>query len=232
MPVRNPISRLFSAWSGKYLIDEPYYAERLPAEFPRLQGPVSSLEHIAAAFEGFVIALRQVVDDRGFEAVDVHLWPQHALLARDAPGEALILKQERMREGLDAISEHLRSNGLDPGPAPHINETIVPYRDDLVSDLALHTITKLYAPDFDRWQYSEGRPVSSSRRVDLEWLNDVRGRNSRYGVLHRALMHESRERDRLSRELDFARRRAEELLGSRSWKVTGPLRWVSERTKG
>jgi hypothetical protein len=229
--IRNPISRLFSAWSGKYLVNEPYYEDRLPAEFPRLTDTFADVDQIVAQFEAFTVALRQVVNDRGFEAIDVHLWPQHRLLARSPVGRTLLLRQESMTEGLDEIAELLRSQGVEPGPAPRINETVVPYRAELVSDLALDEIVGLYEGDFDEWRYDRTRPESSSRPVDLDWLNDVRGRNARYGVLHRALMNQAREREGLRRELDAARQREDELTDSTSWKVTGPLRWVGERTK-
>jgi hypothetical protein len=230
-PVRNPVSRLFSAWSGKYLVNEPYYEDRLPAEFPHLPATFSDVEQIVAAFADFTKALRQVVSDRGFETIDVHLWPQHRLLARQPAGRILLLRQESMEEGLEEIAAMLRAQGVEPGPAPRINETVVPYRAELVSDAALADVVTLYEADFARWGYEHARPDGSSRAVDLPWLNDVRGRNVRYGVLHRALMHQQHEGERLAREIAAARQREGELMDSTSWKVTGPLRWVGDRTK-
>jgi hypothetical protein len=136
-----------------------------------------------------------------------------------------------MSQGLDEISSYLRSQGIDPGPAPRINETVVPYRQELVNDAALREIIALYDADFDPWQYDRDRPASSSRAFDLAWLNDVRGRNARYGVIHQALMDQGREREQLQRELAAARKREGELMDSTSWKVTGPLRWVGDRSK-
>ena len=231
LPIRHPVSRVFSAWSGKYLVGEPYYVEALPKNFPALPDTFTSPLQISQGFEAFVTAMSAVISERGFEAVDVHIWPQHRLLAREPVGSTLELRQESMSEGLETLAAYVRSHGVDPGNAPHINETVIPYRDELVTDAALGHILDLYGPDFDRWRYERGRPASSRREVSLDWLNDVRGRNQRYGVLHRALMQQSRERERLGREIDGARRREGELLESTSWKVTGPLRWVSDRTR-
>ncbi|MEO8106547.1 MAG: sulfotransferase family 2 domain-containing protein [Actinomycetes bacterium] len=230
-PVRHPISRIFSTWSGKYLTGEPYYTERLPSDFPNMPHTVDDESHIAELFEKFVEALYTAVTENDFQAADVHFWPQHGLLGRDPAGSALVLRQETMSEGLATIEEHLRANGLDAGKAPHINETVVPYRNELVSDRAVELATVLYDGDFDRWQYSRERPPSSSRAVDIDWLNDVRGRNRRYGVIHRALRHQQRELSRLRDENGRLREREQELVDSTSWKVTTPLRWVSDNVK-
>jgi len=231
LPIRNPITRLFSAWSGKYLANESYYEERLPDDFARLPPIIDSEDDITECFEAFVRSLASVVDVGGWESIDVHLWPQHLLLSRKPEGQTLELRQEAMADGLDAIGRHLASHGVGAGTAPRINETIIPYQQRLVGTSALASIVDMYAADFDRWSYERALPAGSSRDIDLDWLNDVRGRNSRYGVLHRALMHQSRERERLRKALDTANRRESELIESTSWKVTGPLRWVSDRAR-
>lgn len=230
-PVRHPVSRLFSAWSGKYLIGEPYYNERLPEEFRPIPASVESNEQISDAFEQFVVDLHRVVSAGDFAAVDVHFWPQHRLLGRPAAGEVLDLRQESMQGGIAAITTHLKEHGLAVGAPARLNETVVPYRAELVSDIAMKLTAELYAADFERWRYDRERPSSSSRAVDIDWLNDVRGRNRRYGVLHRALTKAHEQNAKLQQEVDHYRRREHELLGSTSWKVTGPLRWVSDKTK-
>lgn len=231
LPIRHPVSRLFSAWSGKYLVGEPYYADRLPPEFHELPETLQSVDQVSELFERFVVDLHRVVAAGDFEVVDVHFWPQHRLLARPPAGEVLELRQETMRDGLATVADHLRTRGLNPDEPRRINETIVPYRADLVTDVALKLTAELYTADFERWNYDRTRPESSSRNVDLDWLNDVRGRNRRYGVLHRALLQQHDENLALRDDLDRFRRREHELLESTSWKVTGPLRWVSDKVQ-
>ena len=231
LPVRHPLSRLFSAWSGKYLVGEPYYSERLPAGFPTVPDTVEDENHVAELFEKFVDALHDTVSEGDFLTLDVHLWPQARLLARPLAGDELVLRQEHMAEGLAAIGSHLAERDLDPGEAPRINETVVPYRDEFVSDRTKHMAIALYGEDFERWQYPRELPPSSSRPVDIEWLNDVRGRNRRYGVLHRELLRAHGENARLHAEEERLARRERELLDSTSWKVTRPLRWASENVR-
>lgn len=230
-PVRNPVTRLFSAWSGKYLVAEPYYAERLPEGFPRLPDTIESEEQIGELFTRFVEALARTVEAEGFEAIDVHFWPQHRLLGRTPVGPVLELRQEDMRAGLAAVAEHVRAHGVEPGEAPRINETVIPYRPEFVSDAALAATTALYAGDFERFTYERSRPAGSARPVELDWLNDVRGRNGRYGVLHKALFRLRDESDDLRRENDRLRRRQKDLTTSTSWRITGPLRWVSDKAR-
>ncbi len=230
-PVRHPLSRLFSAWSSKYLVGEPYYSERLPDGFPTVPDTVEDENHVAELFEKFVDALHDTVSEGDFLALDVHFWPQARLLARPMEGDELVVRQEHMAEGLAAIASYLAERDLEAGEAPRINETVVPYRDELVSDRTKDMAIALYGEDFERWQYPRDLPPSSSRPVDIEWLNDVRGRNRRYGVLHREVLRAHDENAHLRAEEERLSRRERELLNSTSWKVTRPLRWVSNNAK-
>lgn len=231
LPVRHPLSRLFSTWTSKYLVGEPYYSERLPDGFPTVPETVEDENHVAELFEKFVDALHDTVSDGGFLALDVHFWPQARLLSRNLKGEEFVVRQEQMAEGLAAITVYLADRDLDAGEAPRINETVVPYRDEFVSERTKDMAIALYSEDFDRWQYPRELPPSSSRHFDIEWLNDVRGRNRRYGVLHRELIRAHDENVRGREEQERLSRREHELLESTSWKITRPLRWVSDNVK-
>ena len=134
-PVRHPITRAFSAWSGKYLNAEPYYAERLPDSVPAPPlVEIESPQHIADLYEAFIVALAAHVREHTWRGLDVHFWPQHLLLGRQPAGESLVLHQESITEGLVTVQQHLASYGITAGQAPRINETIVSYRPHLVTD--------------------------------------------------------------------------------------------------
>lgn len=238
-PVRHPVSRAFSAWAGKYLTLEPYYNDRLPAAFAVPSGEIDSADQITSLFETFVATLAGHLQlAASWNEIDVHFWPQHRLLGRQPVGPVLLLRQENMQSGLDRIVTHLGTHGLNAPPMPRFNENVVPYRRELVSDRAVELIHEIYGGDFAAWDYDPAPPASSRQELDLPWLNDVRGRNRRYGVVHAAAMWERQrtsdltaERDRLRRELQAARQREHELLTSHSWRVTQPLRWASRLTR-
>lgn len=231
-PVRHPVTRAFSSWAGKYLTGEPGYEDRLPPELPRLPPTIAAPEAIGVEFGRFVAALaRHVEHHPDWDGIDVHFWPQQHLLARPAPGPVLVLRQEAMAEGLAAITSHLRAHGIEPGQAARLNETVVGYRPELVDDATADLLRGLYDDDFAAWDYPRQLPTSTAAEPDLPWLNDVRGRNRRYGVLHRAALDGRQRTDVLEAELAVARRREQELLASTSWRVTRPLRWASERAR-
>lgn len=227
-PVRHPVTRAFSAWSGKYLNAEPYYSDRLPPSVPGVEGDIESPQHVAELFEAFIGSLAEHVEENGWKGFDVHFWPQHLLLGRRPAGPVLTLRQESLADGLAAVQQHLASQGITAGPAPRINETIVAYQPDLVTGAAMEALLAMYSADFPAWDYLPEAPSAPARPIDLAWLNDVRGRNGRYQVVHEAAMHgETRERELLA-DVARARTRERELLASTSWRITRPVRAVSD----
>ncbi len=231
LPVRHPVTRMFSAWAGKYLTLEPYYNERLPEDFPLPPDRIESSAQIRELFEEFVLALQRQVEDVGdWMTFDVHLWPQHLLLGREPAGSMLQLRQEAMTEGLETVAGHLRDHGITPTAPLRINENVIPYLPELVSDPALAAITALYDDDFTTLGYERAVPTADDRPIDLDWLNDVRGRNRRYEVVHRAAVEGRRLSEEQQDRLRALEAELAALHASRSWRLTEPLRWAAERT--
>lgn len=229
-PVRHPVTRTFSSWAGKYLTREPYYEGRLPAGFDPAPDQVESAGHIAELFAAFVASLaRHVAEHDGWVDVDVHFWPQHRLLARTPEGPLLLLRQESMAAGLEQVDGRLREVGLTPGPLVRVNENVVPYMASLVPDETTAALADLYGADFSTWGYRVEAPAAPERGVDLAWLNDLRARNRRFEVVHRAAVGARHRVGELETALADSQRRERELLESTSWRATRPLRWASAR---
>ena len=163
-----------------------------------------------------------VVREEGWPALDVHFWPQDRLLARQPAGETLVLRQEEMTQGLSAIGEHLARFGIEAGEAPRINETIVPYQQSLITNPALEALLNLYQGDLGAWSYPAEAPPSTHRELDFAWLNDVRGRNRRYQVIHEAAIGGRRRSADLEVALERAREREQQRLSSMSWRIRPP----------
>lgn len=229
-PVRHPVTRTFSAWAGKYLTREPYYEGRLPAGFDPAPDQVESADHVAELFAAFVGSLaRHVAEHDDWADVDVHFWPQHRLLARTPEGPLLLLRQESMAAGLEQVEGRLRESGLTPVPLARVNENVVSYQASLVHGDTVAALADLYAADFSTWGYRAEAPAAPERGLDLAWLNDLRGRNRRFEVVHHAAVAARHRVGELESALAAAQRRERELLDSTSWRATRPLRWASER---
>ena len=228
--IRHPVSRTFSAWAGKYLTLEPYYYEQLPSGFDHPLGSIDSVDQISPMFDEFMVSLTShVTEAPDWEDLDVHFWPQHRLLGRQPLGQTLLVQQERMSSGLDQIRQHLKEHGIDAPPMPRINESVVPYQAEFISDSALQMIAQLYAGDFDRWDYRAQVAEARPKAVDLAWLNDVRGRNRRYGVIHRAATQGADRLHALEHELQLERENVQLAEAREEIASLGPQQEVAKK---
>lgn len=228
LPVRHPVTRTFAAWASKFLSGEPYYEDALPETFPRLPDVIGSVDDIASHFADFAGALSSHVAQEGWAEVDVHFWPQSALLSREPVGPTLLLRQDDIASGLAEIRSWLTDHDVVASDRQRLNETVVAYQPSFVTQ-GLDSIFALYPQDFDRYDYPTEVPSAPELPVDLDWVNDVRGRNRRFGVVHETAVTAQHRAAHLEAQLRQARQRVEDLEHSTSWRVTRPLRSLSYR---
>ena len=231
--VRNPFSRLFSAWFSKVLLRQPGYLEALPGyELPEL---VTSTEEVYAAFERFVDYLAEFGCDS-----NPH-WDRQVLLLFSGTLEwDKVFRFENLQEELSSATDLFGEHQL---TLEHLNVSGFSPNWEMISPKTKNLITSLYACDFEAYGYSLEQPRGPSN-VDLlpVYINAVVARNKRISQLIaryesqlstsseleervRALEQELEVRIRaLEQELEEQTRSLHELQSSRSWRLTAPLR--------
>ena len=155
--VRNPYTRIFSAWANKvlpgthagnmkYFGNEKFYSR-----------PVITAEHIAENFELFLDCL-----DRNRELIyrDWHWTPQYSLLRPDRVAYNCIAKLEEPAPLIEALKKRL---GPDV-PIPfrdRLNRNPITYSPEFLTPGAHALLLKLYDEDFKAFGYSQEPPAAS-----------------------------------------------------------------------
>lgn len=168
--VRNPFTRLFSAWFSKVLLRQPGYLQRLSGY--QIANTFSSREEIYLAFESFVRHLQQ----HGVDS-DPHWDQQNRLLF----GEQLSWTKVFTYENLEA--ELLQASGLfgcDEFRIGSLNLSGMAPDWNAISESCKSSIAELYQTDFDIYGYPTIAPESHSPTELLPvYVNAVIGRNRR-----------------------------------------------------
>lgn len=174
--VRNPYTRIFSAWANKvlpgthagnmkYFGNEKFYSRA-----------VITAEHLAENFEQFLECL-----DRNGELIyrDWHWTPQYSLLRPDKVAYDCIAKLEKPAPLIEALKERL---GPDV-PVPfrdRLNRNPITYSPEFLTPGARALLLKLYDEDFKAFGYSQEPPEatnsSAQHAVEEELLRMVEKR--------------------------------------------------------
>jgi hypothetical protein len=249
--VRDPATRLWSAWQSKLLLREPWFTYTFSDQpwFPRVP---HTPDDVLEDFRVFVASVREQAWHG--KVRDKHWAPQHLFVDRMPLNH--VGHVERIGETRDAIRRHLGTDAELIGPLAHDNRTPLPYSPALYDASTASAAGELFGRDFARFGYA---PVEASTDAEalatwerhvvsaLPALREIIARHERLGAYHRRLRkvrvrsqaqdhrvqeleqklaERTRQRDRLRRELDARNR-------SRSWRLTKPLRaWGVRRGRG
>jgi len=182
--VRDPATRLWSAWQSKLLMQEPGFVERFGDEdwFPT--APVAA-DEVVQSFRAFVRSL-----DGADRPLDVHWAPQHHLLGT-APPMNYIGRAEAMGETLDRLAEHLEVP-VDSLVLTRENSSLVSYHPGVYDDETRGILAEVYAGDYEAYGY---QPVPEDS-LPPEWfertgsllapIHQLVDRHRRIDVLSRA----------------------------------------------
>lgn len=190
--VRNPFTRIFSAWQSKWLLGESLQIDSYPNAFD--VRTINSVSDIRLAFECFLRAVSAVGD---MSHHDVHVAPQWALLEPEQIAYTVIGQIEDPSVLLNALTIHLGPSFRNPLAGLQSNVSLLPYSPSWISDESVRLIRKIYARDFELFGYDTTVPAgseaitASTLGVALRSIKLLRGRNRRIGELTRRLSDES-----------------------------------------
>ncbi|WEV79369.1 sulfotransferase family 2 domain-containing protein [Janibacter cremeus] len=213
--VRDPRSRLWSAWQSKFLVRHVRYVERYADRpwFPRVP---ESPEQVLEDWRAFVHA-RPWESDPDLRT-DVHFQSQVRSVRPDGVNYTRIYDLRELSTLFADVHEHLRPLGLDqPLYTPRANETPLPMVPEALEDGIAEIIEDSFADDFrafgDRWsidrlRMSDGWSADAIEHaayhtVANERIGDLRTEGRR---LQQELKQAQRELERTQRQLERAQR--------------------------
>lgn len=173
--VRDPATRLWSAWQEKLLLRMPRIVERTPEHLvpPVPQTP----EDVVRAFQRFVAALAD--GDGGPLRRDAHFAPQARVLAAGRMPYTRVYRLPELAEVMADLERQVREYGGEPLlPLPHSNATPLKPPLEAFDEATLAGIGRLYRRDYRHWFPDGPRPVGepAAERYTEEALAWVRER--------------------------------------------------------
>ncbi|GEM_PF-2413500 len=181
--VRNPFTRLFSAWQSKLLYKEPLQSKNyIDREF--FNHPINSIDDIARSFEKF---LQHLAENEVPDFWDPHWTPQTTLLHPEIINYTKISKLEDTKDLSVLLKKHLGENFIDPFQTNHSNESLIPFVPEVITTRSIELIQKLYSCDFTAFKYSKTPPQTSKKFSDdqfeiaLKAIKLISERNKKLG---------------------------------------------------
>ncbi len=208
--VRDPWSRLFSAWQSKFLVRHAYYVRNYVDEpwFPRVP---SCPEDVIEDFHRFVFEAPWETHPR--LSRDVHFRPQVESVRPSGINYTKIYDLSAMPELIADIHAHLAGLGKDRELyLPRANETPLTMIAELLKDGVAEEIERRYASDFaafgDRWRLDD---VALANQI---WTADAIKHAAFQTVANQRIGDLSQQAQRLRRALMEAEREIESLRAS------------------
>jgi hypothetical protein len=151
--VRDPVRRLWSAWTEKVLCRNPRFVKLYGSEewFP---GPPGSSGDVVEAFRQFVHAL----PGRGDDWHDPHWSSQAALISEGVVEYGHVGRTERLDETVALLRDHVGARGHALPPLERENATLLSYDLGLLDGPAAEACARLTARDAHAFGYEPPAP--------------------------------------------------------------------------
>lgn len=151
--VRDPATRLWSAWQSKLLLREPDYASAFGTErwFPRRP---TDPDDVVDAFRAFVHALDATPEAR---PSDAHWAPQTRVLD-SAPPLTHVGRIESLDETVAVLRDHIGGRAASRVRIARENGGLLPYSPAVYDADTARIVNRLYAEDLERFGYQRLRP--------------------------------------------------------------------------
>lgn len=186
--VRDPVSRLWSAWQSKLLLQEPRFVDRFGSE-PWFPADTSSVDAVVDSFRAFVRALDV---DPAQAPHDAHWGSQVGLMA-EFPA-TYVGRADQPAASLAALRAHLEKVGVDAShvadDVPRENANPIPFHPSVYDEETAAITARLFADDLAAWDFAA--PAPSTDGVDawrtlatdrLLLVNELIERHLRIGEL-------------------------------------------------
>ncbi len=187
--VRNPYTRIFSAWQSKVLLREPLQADLFgDADFQRRE--MQSVDDIAQNVQSFLEYLHA---KQWPNIADPHWATQRDVLRIGKVPYSQIAKVEDPESLWNNLADRIGPSAFTNPGRQKYNESLLPYSPLFFTDRSIQLIRKLYAADFLEFDYSLVPPAGnvSIERAHLDTTLKaaamIRGRNRRFMDVRRAL---------------------------------------------
>jgi len=205
--VRNPYSRLFSAWQSKILLHEPFFIVNFDGQRLRDFSRATSWEDIRQSFGRFIHHLYQT-EYPTFS--NPHWAPQCDLIFKSKIRYTLIGRTDAFETDIQAFLTHLASRGVQTQALslPKSNPGL--FRDWrwFYTEETAAMVHSMYKADFDELELNHELKVSDADRpqdadhVNIkDWADEVVARNEMIVLLRSRLIQQIHETLRLKAEL-------------------------------
>ena len=206
--VRDPWSRLWSAWQSKFLVRHAFYYDNYGDEawFPSIP---SSQEQVVADFRAFLDAKPWTTDQ--WLSEDVHFLPQTFSVRPQGVNYSRIYDLAQIDELFRDVTKHLEQVGrpVEELYVPRANETPLPLIPAVLADGVADQVLEIYASDFeafgDRWN------LDDVFRHGDSWTPDALRHAAYHTVANERIGDLRREGRRFRRQAERANARAQRL---------------------